>query len=68
LAGADSIDIDVEEPPTVGRLRAALAARLPPLANLLRHALFAVNAEYVSSETLLAPTDEVACIPPVSGG
>ena len=29
---------------------------------------FAVNSEYVASETVLHAGDEVACIPPVGGG
>jgi molybdopterin converting factor subunit 1 len=67
-AGTDSVTVDIMEPPTVEGLRRALAAQFPPLARLLNHALFAVNTEYVSPQTTISPDDEIACIPPVSGG
>lgn len=35
---------------------------------LLRSTRFAVNCEYVAPETLVSDGDELACIPPVSGG
>ncbi|KAI8137604.1 hypothetical protein BJV82DRAFT_674537 [Fennellomyces sp. T-0311] len=42
------------------------------LRKVLDHAMYAVNMEYVDkdneSSTQLCPTDEVAIIPPVSGG
>lgn len=67
-AGADEIEVVVPDPPTVAALSLAIARQYPALAGLLRHAVFAVNAEYVSAEALLSAQDEVACIPPVSGG
>jgi molybdopterin converting factor small subunit len=30
--------------------------------------MFAVNSQYATDSTVLCPTDEIACIPPVSGG
>ena len=68
LAGAEAIDVEVPEPPTVAALRAAMEARIPALSPLLRHAMFAVDAEYVSQNTVLTADSDVACIPPVSGG
>lgn len=37
-------------------------------ASYLGHVRFAINCEYVSPEALVRPGDEVAIIPPVSGG
>lgn len=68
LAGSDSVLVEVAEPTTVAALRTAMVQQFPALADLLRHALFAVNTEYVGSQTVLEPNAEVACIPPVSGG
>ena len=53
---------------TVADLRRQLATRVPPLSGLLRHMMFAIDAQYVSADALLPPDAEVACIPPVSGG
>jgi sulfur-carrier protein len=52
---------------SVGDLRNTLAAQYPDLKKL--NSLFiAVNQEYASDEARLSETDEIALIPPVSGG
>lgn len=52
---------------TVGELRQFLVAQYPQLAGL-RSLFIAVNGNYAEDETILAETDEIALIPPVSGG
>ncbi len=66
--GRDEIDVEFPGSATVGQLRAALAEQFPPLADVLRHARIAVDSEYAGDESKLAPTSEIALIPPVSGG
>ncbi len=46
----------------------ALCADHPQLKELGASVTFAVNREYVKRDHVLAPDDEVALIPPVSGG
>jgi len=53
---------------TVADLWAALCADYPQLAVLGRSISFAVNHEYVDRAHRLSNNDEVALIPPVSGG
>ena len=62
--------MDVEVPPgaTVEDVWAALAAAHPVLARYRPHTLFAVANEYVVPSHRVAPGEEVACFPPVSGG
>ena len=59
-------------PTTVAELRAGLIARNPDLAPLLaaRSMRIAVNQELVADEAgwRLSPGDEVALMPPLSGG
>lgn len=66
-AGASSIEVEVPEPATVGGLLGALGATplgaLPP-----RSCIVAVNREYADVEQPIGAGDEVALIPPVSGG
>jgi molybdopterin synthase catalytic subunit len=45
-----------------------LGRRFPALGPLAERALVAVNLEYVGTEFRLSADDEVALIPPVSGG
>lgn len=52
---------------TVADLRAALNARFPELMGL-RSLFIAVNNDYADDDILLDASDEIALIPPVSGG
>ena len=67
-AGNEVISLDLPNGCTVRELRAALACQLPGWGTLREHCLIAVNHQYASEQTILYPEDEVACIPPVSGG
>lgn len=53
---------------TVGDLRRALAAACPPCAPLLERSAVAVGGRYAGDDVPVAPGDDVAVIPPVSGG
>ncbi|MCU0704114.1 MAG: MoaD/ThiS family protein [Fimbriiglobus sp.] len=55
-------------PPTVAELRRTLADTWVSLADLLPRCAIAVNHEYAANDTPLSSGDEVAVIPPVSGG
>jgi molybdopterin converting factor subunit 1 len=68
LAGQDQIEVRLSDDATVGELRQAIAQRVPALAPLLPHVMFALNAEYAEDDQPIRPEQEIACIPPVSGG
>lgn len=68
LAGSDSVEVDLPSGATVVDLRNAVRNQFPELADVIRHAAFAVNAEYAQEETKIPDDAEIACIPPVSGG
>jgi sulfur-carrier protein len=52
---------------TVAELRTYLMLKYPELVSL-RSLFIAVNNSYAEDSTLLRETDEIALIPPVSGG
>ncbi len=52
---------------TVGELRAELNGRYPKLIGL-KSLYIAVNNDYAEETKALSETDEIALIPPVSGG
>ena len=67
-AGADSVSLELAPGATVSAAGRALVERLPTLADLEPRVAYAVNREYASRETVLRDGDELAVIPPVSGG
>ena len=46
----------------------SIATKLPSIKDLLPRAAVAINREYASRDTTLNDGDELALIPPVSGG
>jgi molybdopterin converting factor subunit 1 len=67
-AGADAVQLDLPAGATVATARQALLARLPKLAQFGSQLRFAVDADYANDATPISPGNDVACIPPVSGG
>jgi molybdopterin converting factor subunit 1 len=68
LAGADVVAVEVAGGATVADLRAALARTQPRVAGLLQRCALAVNAEFAEGSQALHAGDEIALLPPVSGG
>jgi molybdopterin synthase catalytic subunit len=67
-AGASSIEVDLPEGAAVAELIEAVVARVPGLAMVVGAARPVVNQEFVDPAYRLAAGDEVALLPPVSGG
>ena len=67
-ANVAELQIELSERSTVDDARQAILQNLPQLAPLLKRIAFAVNQSYVSTDTILKDGDELALIPPVSGG
>ena len=65
--GATSLELDLGSNPTVGDVLESLR-RLPGADRLPPSPLIAVNERYAKRDSVLAPGDEVAVIPPVAGG
>ncbi|MCY3788511.1 MAG: molybdopterin converting factor subunit 1 [Gemmatimonadetes bacterium] len=66
--GHKSCDWEIAEGYRVADLQRELVAAYPQLAAVQQVLSVAVNAEYVGDHTVLKAGDEVALIPPVSGG
>ncbi len=62
-----SVDVHFKEDPTIDNLKDILEQRYPRL-NQLGSYMIAVNNEYASINDVIQEGDEVAIIPPVSGG
>lgn len=67
-AGTRETVLPVEEEVALGDLWPVLAGRYPKLAEMQHNLAFAVNGEYARMEDRVSSGDEVAVLPPVSGG
>jgi len=68
LAGRDGEPFELPDGAPLGELYAALQKRIPELERFRQAIALAVNYEYSANETRLHEGDEIALIPPVSGG
>ncbi len=68
IAGEHQASWDVPEGSTVGELWGRLVKTYPRLQPLGAGCAAAVNQEYVPPKTIIHDGDDVAFIPPVSGG
>ncbi|MSO42234.1 MAG: MoaD family protein [Solirubrobacterales bacterium] len=68
-AGRDTVELDLADGATVADALEELSTR-PELAEILERmpVRMAVNRDYADEATILAPGDELALVPPVSGG
>lgn len=68
LAGAPSVQIDLLESARVRDLRHALCHRFPAMQGLVARSAVAVDQTLVDDEARLHAAQEIALLPPVSGG
>jgi len=67
-AGTRRVELSLEGGATLGELWPLLAQRHPELVPMRDTLAFAVNGEYARMDEGVSPGDEVAVLPPVSGG
>jgi molybdopterin converting factor subunit 1 len=68
LAGSGEVIRDVQAPATVQTIWRSLVADFPAIAEYERSMSVAVNADYSKMSAVVNEGDEVAFLPPVSGG
>jgi len=68
LAGAGDMTVEVPDDAHAREVWQALVVRCPELAPFGTSVSCAVNAEYAKLDTVVRAGDEVAFLPPVSGG
>lgn len=67
LTGQSAVSVSLSEGANVGDLLDQLHQKYPTLTGI-RSLLVAVNGEYAETNLTLTRNDEIALIPPVSGG
>jgi len=68
LAGTSADEIELPDTASLANIIAHYEAVIPRFRSLLPALAFAVNQRYAASDTKLNPNDEIALLPPVSGG
>lgn len=68
LVGAADVSLDLPTSATIVEVKTLLSARYASLSGLLSRSAIARNYEYAHDSDVIAPGDELAVIPPVSGG
>lgn len=67
IFGGSAIDVELQEQATVSELKQLLEERYERL-KAIRSYMVAVNNEYAADDKVISAQDEMAIIPPVSGG
>lgn len=68
IAGAAELTRDIAQGATIASVWRQLAGEYPELGQYERSISSAVNADYARMDRVLSEGDEVAFLPPVSGG
>jgi len=68
LVGSGEVELTLEDGAPASRVLDHFAERYPRFSEWRHHLRLAVNSEYAEGTHLLQDGDEVAIIPPVSGG
>ena len=67
-AGTDTVALDIPEGATLAQAVTILVRHYPVLAPYVANTRFSLHMDFVDPATSLAAGDELALIPPVSGG
>jgi molybdopterin converting factor subunit 1 len=67
-AGSSRLEVDLVDSSTVHDCSERLVGSYPALVDLLKIGRAAVNGEFASDDQVLHDGDEIAFLPPVSGG
>lgn len=68
LTNCETTEITIDQDATVNELKSIISERFPKLREHVKTVSFAIDNEYVSKAKKLKDGDEVALIPPISGG
>jgi molybdopterin converting factor subunit 1 len=68
LVGSSQVDLEIEDKASLAELKHKLLVFFPQLADFRDNLLLAVNSEYGTAEQQIQEGDEIAVLPPLSGG
>jgi molybdopterin converting factor subunit 1 len=68
LTKAAEVELELPDRATIADAKHILSTLFPQIAGLLSRSAIARNQDYAVDTDIITPTDELAVIPPVSGG
>ena len=68
ISGENAFELELEENATVDSVKLKIISMYPKLEPLLNYVKIAINQEFADAETVINNGDELAFLPPVSGG
>ncbi|KAG6486131.1 molybdopterin synthase sulfur carrier subunit-like [Zingiber officinale] len=68
LTGVSETSLEMPDGSTAGDCMRNLLVKFPSLQEIYNSMVLAINEEYAAESTLLTSKDELAIIPPISGG
>ena len=68
VTGEDEIELDIPEGGTVKELRISLGGKFPSFGQKMESIAVSVNQEFAGDSHAVPAGDELALIPPISGG
>jgi molybdopterin synthase sulfur carrier subunit len=67
-AGQQEVILEIGGPSSVQQMRAGMEEAIPSLKGMTKRCRIAVNQEFVGEEAVIHAGDEIAFLPPFSGG
>jgi len=68
VTGSDEIEVEMKESAKVSDLREILSQKFPEFSGRMESIAVSINQEFVGEGAIISSSDEVALIPPISGG
>ena len=68
ISGENSVELELEENATADSVKLKIISIYPKMEPLLNYVRIAINQEFADAETVINDGDELAILPPVSGG
>lgn len=68
VTGSEEIEIEIKDLGKVSDLRESLSQKFPEFMGRMESIAVSINQEFAGEGSIISASDEVALIPPISGG
>ena len=68
IVGSEDVSLDLSEGASIADIKRSLSQQFPQIEGLILRSVVAKNHDYALDTDVIGATDDLAVIPPVSGG